>query len=460
EEVLQINTTPPDLLSNTVSRTIPTSIKSFIFPKTNGRCFRVDWFQNFKWLEYSIVRDAAFCFPCRMFAPTHPKSKTFAITGFNSWKNALNKSHGFYKHESTSIHKNCMCTWEERLKANDGAIKPVSELLSSIILEKRRFFMKAIIDVIIFLVENELAFKGEWDDENHIENGVFRHLFEFKLKDSEQLRVCEKSMPRNATYLSPQIQNEIIEILARMVQQAVVHDINDADVEFFTLLVDGTKDRSHTECVSIAGRYLKNGQLQESLISLETTEKFDAKTNAELVLQSLEDCGLDSKRILSQCYDGANVMSGDDGGMQRIIQIILRRLIPYVHCFNHRLHLVIVFALDNVNMVRLFFDNIKLVYTFFHRPKIQILYQGSAILKVIETRWAGHVRATNAIYENYTEIVNVLPQVREKCDMKFDADDIAIATGLQRAIQTPKQNTTVQRDIISRVYANNSKRDE
>ncbi|KAJ6639084.1 hypothetical protein Bhyg_11823, partial [Pseudolycoriella hygida] len=63
EEVLQINTTPPDLLSNTVSRTIPTSIKSFIFPKTNGRCFRVDWFQNFKWLEYSIVRDAAFCFP-------------------------------------------------------------------------------------------------------------------------------------------------------------------------------------------------------------------------------------------------------------------------------------------------------------------------------------------------------------------------------------------------------------
>ncbi|KAJ6604045.1 hypothetical protein Bhyg_15838, partial [Pseudolycoriella hygida] len=98
EEVLQINTTPPDLLSNTVSRTIPTSIKSFIFPRTNGRCFRVDWFQNFKWLEYSIVRDAAFCFPCRMFAPTHPKSKTFAITGFNSWKNALNKSHGFYKH--------------------------------------------------------------------------------------------------------------------------------------------------------------------------------------------------------------------------------------------------------------------------------------------------------------------------------------------------------------------------
>ncbi|KAJ6639083.1 hypothetical protein Bhyg_11822, partial [Pseudolycoriella hygida] len=91
---------------------------------------------------------------------------------------------------------------------------------------------------------------------------------------------------------------------------------------------------------------------------------------------------------------------------------------------------------------------------------IQILYQGSAILKVIETRWAGHVRATNAIYENYTEIVNVLPQVREKCDMKFDAYDIAIATGLQRAIQTPKQNTTVQRDIISRVYANNSKRDE
>lgn len=269
--------------------------------------------------------------------------------------------------------------------------------------------MEAVIDVIIFLVENELAFRGNWEDD--MESGLFQHLFQFKLKDNDQLRACEHAMPRNATYLSPIIQNEIIDLLAKTVQQAVVQDINNADVEFFTVLVDGTKDRSHTECVSISGRYVKDGIPHESLISLVTTQKFDAKTNAELVLESLEDCGLDSKRILSQCYDGANVMSGDDGGMQRIVQNMLQRLIPYVHCFNHRLHLVIVYALDNVDMVRLFFDNIKLVYSFFHRPKIQQLYEGSAILKVIETRWAGHVRATNAVFENYIEIMNVLPQV-------------------------------------------------
>lgn len=411
EELLDFNLAPDDLPTNKVHRTIPSSIKCFKFPKTDGRSFQIKWLESFKWLEYSMDRDAAFCFPCRSFAPHNPKSNTFTVIGFNNWKNALNKSHGFYKHESTITHKNSMCSWEQKLKQSDGAVKPVTELLCGSILAKRRYYMKATIDVIIFLIENELPFRGNWDDEDHNENGVFRHLFEFKLKDNEELRNSEKAMPRNATYMSPEIQNELIDIIAKIVQQDVVNDINSSDVEYFTLLVDGTKDRANEECISIAARYIKYGQPKESLISLETTKQLDAKSNADLVLKTLKNCGLDSKRIISQCYDGANVMSGDDGGIQRLIQEILGRIIPYVHCFNHRLHLVIIFALDNVTMVRLFFDNIKLVYNFFHRPKIQALYQGSAVLKLIETRWAGHVRATNAVFENYTEIVETLSQV-------------------------------------------------
>lgn len=75
-----------------------------------------------------------------------------------------------------------------------------------------------------------------------------------------------------------------------------------------------------------------NGKPLESLLGFETTKELDAKSNAELILGKIKKCGLNMNNILSQCYDGANVMSGNNAGVQRIIQNILKRLIPYVHC--------------------------------------------------------------------------------------------------------------------------------
>lgn len=51
-----------------------------------------------------------------------------------------------------------------------------------------------------------------------------------------------------------------------------------------------------------------------------TSETCDAKSLTELVLSKLRDIGLCTDKVLSQCYDGANVMSGVHGGMQKILQ--------------------------------------------------------------------------------------------------------------------------------------------
>jgi len=60
----------------------------------------------------------------------------------------------------------------------------------------------------------------------------------------------------------------------------------------------------------------------------------------------------------SQCYDGASVMSGKDGGVQRLIQDTLKRKIPYFHCLSHQFHLVITKALESVHLVKQFFDQV------------------------------------------------------------------------------------------------------
>ena len=38
------------------------------FPTTNHRHFIASWYDDYKWLEYSIGRNKAFCHTCRVFA--------------------------------------------------------------------------------------------------------------------------------------------------------------------------------------------------------------------------------------------------------------------------------------------------------------------------------------------------------------------------------------------------------
>lgn len=397
---------------NSFDRTI-TSLKNFVFPKTkigrDYRCFQLGWLEKYNWLEYSISRNSAFCFVCRHFGVKTNIDPTFTVTGYSNWKKALEKDKGFCKHEASVTHKNAILTWNER----DKMKTTVTEILSGSVLEKRRYYMRMVVQCIIFLAENEVSFRGRWDSESHVEDGIFRNFFEFQLKREEELRKCQSVMPKNATYLSPDIQNEIISILTKMVREEIIDEMKSADTDHFTIYVDGTKTRTNKECMSLATRYVVNGRPIESLLQLYGTDKFDAKTNANLILQTIKDCGLNSMHILSQCYDGANVMSGDDGGIQRIIQQILGRVIPYVHCCNHRLHLCVIAAIEKVFMAKLFFENIKLIYNFFRRSKIQTLYEGSSILSLIATRWAGHNRSTIAIHDNYDEVINTLSKVSE-----------------------------------------------
>lgn len=176
------------------------------------------------WIEYSIQENSVFCFACRCFNLKSTKEETFTLKGFNDWKHATGKATGFNKHENCSSHMQSMHSWKE-LENREKNHSSVVEILTNTTLEKRRYYMRSIIEVIIFLIKNEVAFRGNWDEDHHKEDGIFRNLFEFKLKDNEYLRKCQDVMPRNATYMSPEIQNEIIAIIAKIIQKKIVDDI-------------------------------------------------------------------------------------------------------------------------------------------------------------------------------------------------------------------------------------------
>ena len=59
-------------------------------------------------------------------------------------------------------------------------------------------------------------------------------------------------------------------------------------------------------------------------------------------MSQLHSLGLSLTRCIAQCYDGASVMSGHLSGVQKHIQDKAGSGCVYVHCYAHRLNLVVV----------------------------------------------------------------------------------------------------------------------
>ncbi|KAJ3652218.1 hypothetical protein Zmor_018201 [Zophobas morio] len=308
------------------------------------------------------------------------KEEAFTKKGFKNWKNPSTKNKGIPKHVVSDIPRSATKMWVERQR-RDATNRSVSTLLNDDVLKMRRYYVKSIAEIIQFLAVNEVALRGTYSLEENEVIGLFNNLFSFMLKKDEQPADAYKIMPQNANYRSPEIQNEIIQILADMVKEQNVNDIKSADVSWHTILVDGTKDKNRRENVALAIRYVKNGQVAESILCIKTCDKFDTATFTDIILNELNENGLSTKNIPSQCYDGASVVSGKEGDVQASVQKKkINRKVSYVHCANHRLHLVVVKALDSEDLVQRFFQQCASLYCFFSHSKVHSLYHGQNLL--------------------------------------------------------------------------------
>ena len=61
-----------------------------------NKSFQSSWYIDYPWLEYSVSKNCAYCFPCRFFS-VHG-DKTFIYTGYSNWKFARGKKGGLQVH--------------------------------------------------------------------------------------------------------------------------------------------------------------------------------------------------------------------------------------------------------------------------------------------------------------------------------------------------------------------------
>ena len=92
----------------------------------------------------------------------------------------------------------------------------VSEYLSKAYADKVENNRKAqlsIIDVLVSLAKRGIPLRGNWCKDQHEEDSNFMFFVKWKAEDNEALASHLKNAPRNARYLSPKTQNELIDSL-------------------------------------------------------------------------------------------------------------------------------------------------------------------------------------------------------------------------------------------------------
>ncbi|XP_076322154.1 zinc finger MYM-type protein 1-like [Tachypleus tridentatus] len=189
-------------------------------------------------------------------------------------------------------------------------------------------------------------------------------------------------------------------------------------------MVNETKDVSKQEQLSIVVRYLHQQSFHEEFLDFTAAEGLDADSLLKKIMETLAKCGIDHNACIGQCYDGAAVMSGHISGIQERFRREVSQAV-YVHCYAHRLNLVLVDCVHNVQDAAEFFVTIQKLYKFLstsvvHEEFLKVQKELESVNQHIElkkrlsdTRWACQHAACLAVKRTLPAIVTTLKRLVE-----------------------------------------------
>ena len=226
---------------------------------------------------------------------------------------------------------------------------------------------------------------------------------------------------KNATYISPRTQNELLNIMGRhIVLFGIVQEIKTA--KFYSILADEVTSHN-TEHLALCTRFVDaKGDIREEFMTFLSLERLTGRYIAEKIIEFLKDNDLNVENIRGQGYDGASNMSSERVGVQAQIKE-LSPLATYIHCSSHQLNLVIT-HLCILAEVRNVVDQLQHCCHFFlASPKrsglLELIVSKGVVdkckrkplLDLCKTRWAERHTAYQHFYQSFTYIVEALEYI-------------------------------------------------
>ena len=213
---------------------------------------------------------------------------------------------------------------------------------------------------------------------------------------------------------------------------------------YFSLIADECRDIGRTEQLSLCLRFVskQDSCIKERFVGFTDVHELDASSLAGEIMRKIGELGLESKKCVSQCYDGASVMSGHLAGVQAIVQRTLGHECLYVHCYAHRLNLVLVNIARGSKEVNDFFGLLAAVYRFF---SVSVLRHDSFVnaqrlkgIPVLEipqlsdTRWVCRYMAVRLFQTRYVCVLEALIDIQGSRDRTAAGESQGLIMQLKR----------------------------
>jgi hypothetical protein len=218
----------------------------------------------------------------------------FVSRGFHNWKDATVK---FKLHSSSNCHKEAVLKMVT-MPSSKNVAESLSSQLAMEKLERRQCFLK-ILSNVRFLARQGLPFRGHGDEKD----SIFFQLL--KLRGEDNTKVTDWLNKKTDKYTAPDIQNEILKIMALSVLRKVIDSIHSA--HFLSIMIDETTDVSNKEQVVVCIRWVDNLlQAHEEFIGVQDVESTASSVLVLVVRDVLTRLNVSINTLRGQCYDGAS----------------------------------------------------------------------------------------------------------------------------------------------------------
>ncbi|XP_078536808.1 zinc finger MYM-type protein 1-like [Lissotriton helveticus] len=383
--------------------------------KMSKRTFSNAWYTKADWLTGCPIKNSLFCFPCLLFGGDF----SWTRQGMVDLKHIAEK---IKKHALTRNHMENLTRLgmlgEDALieqQINDAYRKSVQKHNEAV--DKNRQILSKIIDCICFCDAFELALQGHDESETSSKPGIFQRLVDLMATIDKDL---ETHFVRATVFkgTSNTIQNELFDCMLEIIRSHIVQELRNTD--FVAIQADDTTDVATKTQSVLVFRYLDSDRnVVDRFYGFTHLRNSSAATITEAILCQLNLIFPDlpqKQKLIAQSYDGASVMSGSLGGVQKRIRDVYPNA-HFVHCYAHQLNLIMQQAVSKIRETRVFFQDIGGIAAFFTRsPKrTETLHDivDKSIPRGSSTRWNFHIRTVNLIFEHR--------EGREKCFVTIGA---------------------------------------
>ena len=322
--------------------------------KTYQRSFSLNWYDRKAWLTGCGFANAVFCFPCLLFKMPGTDT-TWTVTGVRDLKHL---SERIKKHECSKVHMNnaVKLAMLGRIgiaaQLDEGhriAVRKHNEEV-----DKNRHILSKIIDCVKFCGAFELALRGHDETASSNNPGIFRGLVDLVASLDG---VLEEHLKTATVFkgTSKTVQNELLDCMLSVLRDCILEDVKRAD--YLAIQADETTDTAtHCQLVLVLRYIDRLNKVQERFYEFIQLPNSTADTVATAVLERLNTFLPEGQRgkLIAQVYDGAAVMRGATGGVQRKVKDVYGSA-HYVHCYAHQLNLIMQQATSHITKVGAFF---------------------------------------------------------------------------------------------------------